>query len=450
MRLAPWLTAAVVATAASPAYAATLTVGQGGLSTIGAAVGAARPGDTVRVGAGRYAEHVKIAKAIVLEGVGRPVLDGSGQGDVLTVSAPGVTVRGFRVTGSGTGILDDTAAIKVLAPRSHVVDNVIDDSLYGIYVANASDNVIVGNAIAGLTRMRPTDRGDGIRLHNAQHNTITGNTIHDGRDGIYFNSSGHNAVRDNAISRVRYGLHYMYSDDNTFTHNRFTETEAGSALMFSRRITLSHNLFSGNRGYRAYGLLLKDCEDSTVTENVIAGNRTGIFIDGAVANTFTGNRIAGNDTGVEVRASSESNTFTANTLGGNTEAVAMPTGDAPNTWEGNYWSDYRGYDLDGDGTGDVGHQAGAVLAYISENLPPARLFLLSPALQALEFAERAAPVMDLPKVEDAHPAMRPFPVPDAPAPPASVPQGSPFWLVSLAFVAAGLIPLLLARKAFRP
>ncbi|HEY9855899.1 MAG TPA: nitrous oxide reductase family maturation protein NosD [Stenomitos sp.] len=429
-----------------PAHAAELRVGSGGYPTLTEAIRAAKPGDTLRVMPGRYPEHLVLDKPLALVGEGMPTVDGGGSGDVIFVKAPGCRISGLHVTGSGREVLSDTAAIKVESSEAIVQDCLLDRCLYGLYLSAIQHSRFERNVIQGLAELPVGDRGDGIRLWNSSHNVIAGNRIEDTRDGIYFDASPFNTVTDNAIRRVRYGLHYMYSDDNVFKGNRFTDTEAGSAVMFSRRITLVDNLFSGNRGYRAYGLLIKDVENSTVEDNEVSGNRTGIFLDGATQVRVARNWVVGNDLGLEVRGSTEGCLFTSNTIAGNTESVATPTGRGENTWQGNYWSDYHGYDLDGDGKGDTPHEAGSVFSYLTENFPPVRLFLMSPAIQALEFAERTFPLVDAPSIEDPAPAMHPT-VRRAARPRAGG-TSTGLIVVALGALTLGLLPLLLARKAF--
>ncbi|HEY9898378.1 MAG TPA: nitrous oxide reductase family maturation protein NosD [Pantanalinema sp.] len=453
MRPAALILVATLAPLALPfaVRAAEWRVGPGGFPTIAAAIAAAHPGDVIRIPAGRYPERLFLDKPLTLVGEGMPTIDGLGKGDVVAVKAPGCRIVGLHLTGSSREILSDAAAIKIDADRTVVERCTIDQSLYGLYISDTQHARIMNNDITGIATMGIHERGDGIRLHNSAHNLIKGNRIQDTRDGIYFNASPFNDMRDNAIRRVRYGLHYMSSDDNTFSRNRFTETEAGSALMFSRRIHLRDNLFAGNRGYRAYGLLIKDCEDSTVEGNAVVGNRVGIFLDGAMRSTITRNRVVGNDLGFEVRGSSEGNTLSANTIAGNTETIATPTGIGENTWRGNYWSDYRGYDLDGDGLGDVPHEAGSVFSFLVENYPPARLFLLSPAVQALEFAERTFPIVDAPSIRDPAPAVHPT----VAAEPAAgerreASPSAPFLALAAGLLLLGLLPLLASRRALRP
>jgi len=80
-----------------------------------AALAAAKPGDTLRVPAGRYAVNLRIDKAITLLGVGQVVLDGQHRGSVVRVACPGgvarlsgITLVGGTADEAGGGVcLDD-------------------------------------------------------------------------------------------------------------------------------------------------------------------------------------------------------------------------------------------------------------------------------------------------------------------------------------------------------
>ena len=81
--------------------------------TIAAAVADARDGDTIVVHAGTYREpQVVVARRIVLEGDGLPVLDGEGHHALMLVTADDVTVRGFVFRNVGTSFVEDRAALR--------------------------------------------------------------------------------------------------------------------------------------------------------------------------------------------------------------------------------------------------------------------------------------------------------------------------------------------------
>ncbi len=74
---------------------------------------------------------------------------------------------------------------------------------------------------------------------------------------------------------------------------------------------------------------------------------------------------------------------------------------------GNYWSNYLGWDRDGDGIGDLPYEANDMVDRLSWRHPSLQLLLASPAIQALRFVSRQFPVLRVPSIVDAYPRMRP-------------------------------------------
>lgn len=393
----------------------TLTVRPGGpYAGLSAALADARAGDTVRMAAGTWEERATVACPVVLLGEEGAVLDGGGEGTVLSVRAPGTVIRGLTIRGSGRTVSTEDAGILAEASAGlRVEENTLEDVLFGVYLKESPDAVIRANRITGHD-LPVADRGDAIRLWYSARGTIEGNVVRRSRDVvIWFSDSV--AVRGNDIVGGRYGLHYMYSDHNRFERNRFRDNLVGAFLMYSSEITFQANVFSRSAGASGMGLGLKDADEIRARGNLFAGNAVGIYLDnsprsaGAV-NLFSGNRIQGNDVGVRIFASVRHNRFRGNDFVENAREVEVPGGGSArgNDWDGNHWSRYAGFDADHDGVGDTPWE----LARLSDHLlavhPRLSLFAMSPAAEALDLLARVLPFLEpTPVVVDSLPRVEP-------------------------------------------
>ena len=390
-------------------------------------IDAAAPGATVTVPAGTYEGPIVIAKPLTLIGSGSPTIQGNQKGKVVQISAPGVTLRGFRIRGSGLALFDDDAAIYVTADHALIEDNQIEDSLHGIYLKKANDCELLNNRIDGKTTVPqesgpiekgigvaledcspgalvPNRRGNGIHQWNCERTRIVGNVICEARDGIYFSFTNHADVRGNTIQHVRYGLHYMYSDDNTFVGNTFSENAAGAALMFSKRIVVRDNRFVSNRGFRAYGLIFQSMDDTRLENNVIEQNAVGLSFNQCNRNLITGNRVAQNYIGLRFGSNSDENGFSANAFTRNLHPVEMAGEMGTNRWSlagvGNYWDDAMPFDLDRDGINDLPHRELDLFGVLRRDFPVIAFLSDSPIVKLLRFAHQRATLPGVNSIED--------------------------------------------------
>lgn len=384
-------------------------------------IDAATPGSVLEIPAGVYHERIVIDKPLTLVARGRVVLDGSGRGDIVEVRAPDVTFRGFIVRNTGIDLDLENTGIRVLAANARIEDNVLEDVLFGIDLRDAPNSLIARNRIGGKP-LHIARRGDGLRLWRADGSIIEGNEIHDGRDAILWYSS-RVTVRNNLGRDCRYALHLMFCDDVRIEHNEFRHNSVGIYLMYSRGVEVRHNRLVRNRGPSGYGLGLKETDRFTVEGNLIAANRAGVYVDGSPFTAsghgvFTANTLACNDVGMTILPSSRGNEIFENNFVDNIDQIAVGgrgSLDHNAFWRderGNFWSDYTGYDLNADGVGDFVHESHTLFENLLEREPSLRLFLFSPAQQAVEFVGRAIPaVRPEPKFVDEVPLMRPVPIP---------------------------------------
>lgn len=378
----------------------------------------AQPGDQVTIYSGHYPGSLVVDKSLSITGLDYPVIDGEKSGNTVRILADDVILSGLEIVWSGTRLLEDEAGIKVEGDRMIVRECRILNTLHGIYVKGGNEAWIENNFVRGRADLIAALRGNGIHLWNSKGNRIYNNEITLTRDGIYFSFADETHIRGNHIHHVRYGLHYMYSDDNNFEDNLFAYNVAGAALMYSKRIHFSRNTFAHNRGYRAYGVLYQSCDFCTATENLISDNTRGIYLDGSNFNEIWQNSIRNNDIAVHINASCEENKFFKNNFIDNLSGLVVDARGYPNHWSdeghGNYWANYTGYDLNGDGIGDVPHKIQSVFEYLEEDYPEVRLYLFSPAAQILRAAERTLPIMQASEKEDPFPLMNAVENPDVP------------------------------------
>lgn len=379
----------------------------GARSPLQARIDAALPGDRIEVPAGRYEGDLYLDKPVRLVGVGRPVLAGSGTGSVVRIRANHVTVEGFDIDGRlGGSLARDSSGIHIAAAHAIVRDCRIVRSLFGVYLREADDALVEDSTVTGLEGKAPGEQGSGIHVWNTERFTLRRNVIRFSRDGFYIQSANHGLIAGNRVSDVRYGLHYMNSDDNTFEDNMFERGAAGAALMYSRRLTFSRNRFLHNRGFASVGLLLKDCEDVTATDNLLADNERGFFIDGAIRHVFRHNIVSSSDVAVVVYDSSQGNRFVGNAFIGNLAPLRLVGRRTDTVFDGNYWSDHDEPDLDGDGVRDAPYRLSNVFDHLRGNLTAADLYAQGLGASILARAERTFPVLRATTVVDARPLAR--------------------------------------------
>jgi nitrous oxidase accessory protein len=386
--------------------AATWTVQPG--QAIQPVIDKAAAGDVVEVLRGQYPGNLVIAKPLTLRGIERPTISGNLQGDTIRVKAEDVTIEGLIVIDSGDSLLAQNAGIYI-SPGSHravVRKNDLAYNLFGLWIEKANDVRVENNLIVGKREYGSSQRGNGVQLYNTTGARIIGNNIGFVRDALYVDVSHHAIFRGNRLHHSRYGTHYMNSYHNLWEDNDSYLNRGGLALMEVRDQVVRNNRAWGNSDH---GIMLRTLQDSVIENNVVADNGRGFFIYDVEYATLRGNLVTGNKVGVHLSAGSTRNTVEGNDFIGNREQVRY-VGAKDESWGGkvgNHWSNYLGWDRDGDGRGDVPYEANDVVDRLIWRHPAARLLLASPAVQALRLVGQQFPVLRAPSVVDAKPRMQP-------------------------------------------
>ena len=345
---------------------------------------------------GSYAGPVVIDHPMTLDGQGQATIDAGGKGTVVLLDTDGATVRNLHLTNSGESHNDIDSGVQVRGNFNVIKDNTIDNSLFGVDLQQSNSNIVRRNTISSKP-FELGQRGDSVRLWYSFNNKITDNSITDSRDMVVWYSAN-NTISGNSSSNSRYSLHFMYSQYNPVENNLYVNNTVGVFLMYSDGVVLRNNHIAHASGPTGVGIGFKETSDLTIENNEILYCASGLYIDVSpfqpdTTNRFNNNLIAYN--GIDIRFLNywTGSVFKQNQFVDNLTQIAVTGGKTANRniWEGNYWSDYEGFDRDDDGTGDAPYELYAYADRLWQDEPYAQFFKGSPMLEVLDFLERLAP-----------------------------------------------------------
>ena len=378
------------------------------VSTITRALAVAHDGDHIIVTEGLYTgPQITVDKQVTITGKPGAIIDGMGKYQIMLITADSVTIENLTFRNAGISYVHDNAAIKLNNVRDcNISHNKLRNNFFGIYLAKSKYCIVSDNSVIGNGKGE-TASGGGIHLWNCDHISITHNYTRANRDGIYFEFVKNTIITHNLSEKnIRYGLHLMFSDSCSYSYNDFKYNGAGGVVMYSKHITVKHNIFEHNWGPSNDGLLLKELNDGIVEDNRFYQNSTAVYSEGSNRIRLEHNNFIRNGWAVKIMSNSSKNDFIYNNFIENTFDVVTSGQNNENEFNHNYWTSYKGYDLNHDGEGDVPYHPVSLFSYIVDQQAPAMMLMHSIFIQVLDVAERALPVLTPKTLVDRYPLMR--------------------------------------------
>ncbi|MGB1197686.1 MAG: nitrous oxide reductase family maturation protein NosD [Thalassotalea sp.] len=380
----------------------------------------AENGDVITLAKGEYLGNFVITKQITLTGNNHSVLNAQGKGHALLLKNSYIVVENLTITNWGDNLTDQDSGIYSDQQANNIVikNNKLTGDGFGIWLQKGQHIKVVNNVISGNTVLRSADRGNGIQLSIVKNVEVKNNEIFNTRDGLYIISSQENVLENNTMHDLRYGIHYMYSYDNQIINNNAYNTRAGYALMSSKRLVVKGNTSHNSEDY---GFLMNFITSSTITNNtvnhvwtkpenkVLGRDGKGLFVYNSAYNTISNNIIDTAEIGIHLTAGSENTKVYGNSFINNPTQVKYVS-NKKQEWskegQGNYWSNYIGWDMNNDNIGDVIFEPNDGIDKLVWQYPEMKMLMDSPAVLILRWIQRQFPILKPPGVKDSFPLMK--------------------------------------------
>ena len=362
---------------------------------------------------GVYTGNFVVQRPLVLRGQLGAVLDGAGQGTVLSIESDDVVVDNLIVRGSGHSQTREDAGVRAKGARVRISGVRVQDALFGIALGPCPHCIIERCHVYGDPRAHEL-RGDGIKLWESSDSIVRDSVVDNMRDVVVWYSR-RVALERLVVHGSRYGAHFMYAHDSSVRGSRIVDNVVGVFVMYSSRLHVEGNVLAGAHGPAGLAIGFKDSEGAHVTDNWLVANTTGSYLDAttpllSAPIVFARNVFALNDVALRFHVVGSGLFFTDNDFRHNAELVDVEGGgDALAVhFEHNFFSDYAGYDLDEDGRGDVAHQVKRLSGALIDSRPMLALFRGTAALGLLDVVANAAPVFaNRLMLSDANPRIHP-------------------------------------------
>lgn len=289
-------------------------------SSIQTAVDNSYPGDTILVYPGVYVEDIEIGvkDLAVISASDSPsdtiVQTASGSDDVFSITADGVGINGFCITGN---ISFPNAGIHLYDVEDCRIEN---NELFVPQGAlqNSSGNYSIDRNNSSL------NPGFGIRLDLSSNNILDNNTVSYSNACILLRNSSENILFSNRVSNSSYGVWVDSSIENVLDNNTALDNKIGIYLKASSRNSVisskalnssgscinlwnsSKNTLDNNTASNSSNvcIILHNSSGNGLSNNTISYSSYGVWLDSSSNNNnLNGNRALYNNVGIYLKAS---------------------------------------------------------------------------------------------------------------------------------------------------
>jgi nitrous oxidase accessory protein len=346
-----------------------------------------------------YRGDLVIGRPVALRGIGRAVLEGTGASTVVSIKADDVTLEDVVVRHSGRRSTTEDAGIKASGERVRIADVRVEDTLFGVSLQACHHCALERVHVQGDADESEL-HGDGIKLWESHDSVVRGCVVDHARDVVVWYTR-RAVVEDNVVRHSRYGTHFMYAHDGVARRNRIEDNVVGIFVMYSQRLSIEGNMLAGAHGAAGMGIGFKESDAIRARGNWFVANTTGTYLDNSprtpdVPVVFEGNVFALNDAALRLHYVDKGVVFHGNDFRDNGETIEVDGGGDALACDvrGNHFTEYEGYDLDGDGVGDVPYRVNALSSELAFAHPSLRFFHGTAAMQLIDAVSHAVPVLE--------------------------------------------------------
>jgi len=350
------------------------------------------PGGILQPDPGEYSGPVTLTRPITIDGQGEVTINAEGSDSVISIEADNTIIKGLHIINSGDSFDKAHAGITIKSDNNLIENNTIANTLFGINVLGANNNIIRNNKITSIETSLSL-RGDGIRMWYSHDNLIENNAFVKVRD-IYITNSQTNRFINNQISHSRIGFELVFSHENEITGNSIEHNATGLMLIYSNDLLINNNYISHLRSVSGSAMAFKESNNIHILGNEILHCAIGMSanapLDPENILTIKNNHFIYNDIAMYFYGERgghliHNNHFEANILD---IQASSPTASFYNDWQYNLWDTYEGFDHDEDGYGDIPFELYAWSDRLWVDRPMTQFYRGSPMLEIIDFMER--------------------------------------------------------------